>query len=885
MTFATDATNLTEQVVDESNAQETDSNTDENFYLPRTPATLNVNALHDDEEQEEEEENSYKSMDPKNTNQFVHISNRTKDHDIDTTIDSKNNTLDDPIQFKRVSSSSIISNLSSGNSSNNHNDGNRTPILPNDNKPSPSTVVKEDRKIRHSIGTAFNNSSSTSRSATPKLPQTTPSPSPAIIDEKKSSNISSSTFGISGSSPFRSFSIHSTKKKGNKNSATFSNRDSNTSTMSSHSNDSSGHLNKSSGGAGSRIMKGVFSSFVSNIKRNSTEYNKRSSSSSSSLNGTPSSNVFSIKISTPYNAKHVHHVGIDSKTGEYIGLPAEWERLLTSNGITKKEQQQNMGTMVDIVKFYQDVTESNGEAKIIKTFNNSNMSFPSSNSSSSNRSSARMLKTNSDLLSVSTPKINQHNNTFTPSSTLNNSPLLSTPQSNIISIGSVNLTSNSATNYSQSNEKFIPTRPAPKPPSGRTIDATKQSPIASPSVSKTIPYSESSNIDTPKKLQENVLEHIEPSKKELPPIPKGDSAKASKAIARRDSKKQIEKERRKKEVLNKLAEICSGGDPTQKYVNLIKIGQGASGGVYTATDVNTEASVAIKKMNFEKQPKKELIVNEILVMKASRHENIVNFIDSYFLNGNLWVIMEYMKGGSLTDVVTHCILTEQQISTVTRETLNGLRFLHSKGVIHRDIKSDNVLLSLSGDIKLTDFGFCAQINEINLKRTTMVGTPYWMAPEVVSRKEYGPKVDIWSLGIMIIEMIEGEPPYLNETPLRALYLIATNGTPELKDPDSLSECLKAFLDWCLKVDPHERASATELLNDRFIVEFSEKTETLSPLVKLARMKKLEEEAEITEEETYAEDTLNKEDVEEEAHTTVEKNNEEAVQANADFKNL
>ncbi|KAK4946236.1 Protein kinase [Elasticomyces elasticus] len=288
------------------------------------------------------------------------------------------------------------------------------------------------------------------------------------------------------------------------------------------------------------------------------------------------------------------------------------------------------------------------------------------------------------------------------------------------------------------------------------------------------------------------------------------------------------------EVMAKLKQVVSKDNPNESYSKQKKIGQGASGSVYVARVRESATSavareiyrthgpkgqVAIKQMDLRNQPRKELIVNEIIVMKDSKHPNIVNFLDSFLQeqNNELWVVMEFMEGGALTDIIdNNPVITEDQIATICFETCKGLAHLHSQDIIHRDIKSDNVLLDRVGNVKITDFGFCAKLTESKSKRATMVGTPYWMAPEVVKQKEYGPKVDIWSLGIMAIEMIESEPPYLNEEPLKALFLIATNGTPRLKNPNKLSRELKAFLSVCLCVDVRSRASAYELLRNDFM---------------------------------------------------------------------
>ncbi|KAL5000400.1 kinase-like domain-containing protein [Aspergillus recurvatus] len=628
----------------------------------------------------------------------------------------------------------------------------------------------------------------------------------------------------------------------------------------------------------SRSKKSSFSSFVN------------------SMLGSPRG----IKISAPENPVHVTHVGYDNQTGQFTGLPKEWQRLLQESGITQKEQEEHPQTMVDIMRFYEK--NARGDDEVWHKFDHA---YPQQQTAASPISQPAGSTTygTQRMSPPTSPRFPQnHEGSFENPRAPPPIPRAAPAAAQAMSPPLGGLVPNRAPPKPPTTPaNLVPSRPAPQPPtsspyptiSNRPALETQSPQFSTPPIPETEPLpSESqrsrSNSKTngaqgpwpstspsqyqqqqeqamavaqqalankqlersrsqrqqqqsPRPDQKLIAQptppHHAPSPEDVALAQASQNARAAPAARPRQRARQSNA----MDVRARLVAICTPGDPTKLYYNLNKIGQGASGGVFTAYEQHTNNCVAIKQMNLDLQPKKDLIINEILVMKDSKHKNIVNFLDSYLHGLDLWVVMEYMEGGSLTDVVTFNIMSEGQIAAVCRETLNGLQHLHSKGVIHRDIKSDNILLSLDGNIKLTDFGFCAQINDSQNKRNTMVGTPYWMAPEVVTRKEYGRKVDIWSLGIMAIEMIEGEPPYLTESPLRALYLIATNGTPKIKDEHNLSPVFKDFLHFALRVDPEKRASAHDLLKHPFM-NLCAPLNHLSPLVKAARISRAQEKA-------------------------------------------
>ena len=406
------------------------------------------------------------------------------------------------------------------------------------------------------------------------------------------------------------------------------------------------------------------------------------------------------KISAPENPVHVTHVGYDNQTGQFTGLPKEWQRLLQENGISKKEQEEHPQTMVDIMRFYEK--NARGDDEVWHKFDHAYPHPPAA----------------SPIMQTNTSPYGGGQRTSPPTSPRfpqNHEGSFENPRApppvprGTASPGG--LIPSRAPPKPPVSTSMTPVRPPPQPPVSTSpyAGAASRAPDAhaaqygTPPIPETEALSSQPNANGGPRVQPGAITSpVQYQQQQEQAMAAAQQAIANKQLDRSRSQRQQGHQHQASrdikqagttqpglpaqaaappaarprqrvrqsngmDIRSRLLAICTPGDPTQMYYNLNKIGQGASGGVFTAYEQGSNSCVAIKQMNLDLQPKKDLIINEILVMKDSKHKNIVNFLDSYLYGLDLWVVMEYMEGGSLTDVVTFNIMSENQIAAVCRE--------------------------------------------------------------------------------------------------------------------------------------------------------------------------------------------------------------------------
>ncbi|XP_019390489.1 PREDICTED: serine/threonine-protein kinase 10 isoform X1 [Crocodylus porosus] len=287
-------------------------------------------------------------------------------------------------------------------------------------------------------------------------------------------------------------------------------------------------------------------------------------------------------------------------------------------------------------------------------------------------------------------------------------------------------------------------------------------------------------------------------------------------------------------------------DPSDVWEILGELGDGAFGKVYKAKNKETGALAAAKVIETKSEDELEDYMVEIEILGTCDHPYIVKLLGAFYYDSKLWIMIEFCPGGAVDAIMLELDrgLTEPQIQVICRQMLEALIYLHGKRIIHRDLKAGNVLLTQDGDIKLADFGVSARNMKTLQKRDSFIGTPYWMAPEVVmceTMKDtpYDYKADIWSLGITLIEMAQIEPPHHELNPMRVLLKIAKSDPPTLNCPSKWSLEFRDFLKTALDKNPETRPSAAQLLEHPFVKKVTSNRD-LRGLVAEAKAEVMEE---------------------------------------------
>ncbi|XP_056644537.1 serine/threonine-protein kinase PAK mbt [Diorhabda sublineata] len=541
------------------------------------------------------------------------------------------------------------------------------------------------------------------------------------------------------------------------------------------------------------------------------------------------------QISQPTNFEHRVHTGFDKREGKYVGLPLQWASIVGNNQILKSTNRPlplvdpseiTPTEILDLKTIVRGDHKNENKHGVSQNKPNNGIVLPKM---------SNVARSNS-LRSSSPPKLRRdhRNNTNVPPSVPEEQVMQYTSMRRDPSISKPQVRDNSPAERSLSNQEipnpfvngnipdqYIGYHPRDHPQISPAGSMMSSGPSPMIPLSHKAGHTQPTHTGSHQSLQ-HAGYHSAPQRHDQNQNLKNglQSTQAvhtpPSATGQVSSNKHHEQRLTHEQFRAALQMVVSSKDPRENLERFIKIGEGSTGTVCIAHDRTTGRQVAVKKMDLRKQQRRELLFNEVVIMRDYHHPNIVEMFDSYLVNDELWVVMEFLEGGALTDIVTHSRMDEEQIATVCKQCLKALSYLHSQGVIHRDIKSDSILLALDGRVKLSDFGFCAQVSQELPKRKSLVGTPYWMSPEVISRLPYGPEVDIWSLGIMVIEMVDGEPPLFNEPPLQAMRRIREMPPPKLKNAHKVSPRLQSFLDRMLVRDPAQRATAQELLAHPFL---------------------------------------------------------------------